>query len=193
MSVVVLAPHQDDETLCCGGTIAKFIEAGRDVYAYSFSCGTSNNSEFKAACRVMGVTGEAFNFHTRYFADARQAILEKLIEIRKEINPTIVLLPARSDSHQDHQVISQEGIRAFKHATMYGYEACWNSFNFSNGCYVTLSPDHMVTKIAAMQEYVSQFGRLYFKEESIISLARVRGMQAGCEYAECFEVIRQIL
>lgn len=193
MSVVVLAPHTDDETLACGGTIAKFVEAGREVFVYSFSCGTSSTAEFRAACRALNVTGEAFNFHTRYFVDARQSILEKLIEIRKEIKPSIVLLPASSDCHQDHQIIYGEGKRAFKHSTIYGYEAPWNSFNFSNTCYVTLSPDHMVRKVSAMQEYVSQFGRSYFKEESIISLARVRGMQAGCEYAECFEVVRQFL
>lgn len=193
MSVAVLAPHCDDETLACGGTIAKFIEAGRDVIVYSFSCGTSNTAEFRAACRALKVECEVFNFHTRYFIDARQAILENLIDIRKEINPSIVLLPASSDCHQDHRVIYEEGKRAFKHSTIYGYEAPWNSFDFSNGCYVTLSPDHIVTKVAAMKEYTSQAGRLYFKEESIIALARVRGLQAGTEYAECFEVIRQIL
>lgn len=193
MSVVVLAPHTDDETLCCGGTIAKFIEAGRDVFIYAFSTGTSNTSEFKAACKGLRAVAKVFNFHTRHFPDARQAILDELIEIRREVKPSIVLLPAYSDCHQDHHVIHEEGKRAFKHSTIYGYEAPWNSFRFDNDCYVTLSPDHMMSKVTAMQEYVSQFGRLYFKEESIISLARVRGLQAGCEYAECFEVIRQYL
>lgn len=193
MSVLVLAPHSDDETLCCGGTIAKFIEAGREVFIYAFSCGTSNASEFKGACRVLKAEPTVLNFHTRNFTDARQQILEKLIDIRKALKPAIILLPASSDVHQDHQVIHDEGKRAFKHNTIYGYEACWNSFGFKNDCYVTLSPEHMVSKVAAMQEYVSQFGRSYFKEESIISLARMRGMQAGCEYAECFQVIRQFL
>lgn len=194
MSVLVLAPHTDDETLCMGGTIAKLVEAGRDVYIYAFSCGTSNVSEFRAACKGLKATAHQFtHFHTRIFSESRQHILNCMIEIRKQINPSMVFVPASSDTHQDHVVISQEGKRAFKHCTIYGYEAPWNSFNFPNTCFVTLSPDHMVSKVAAMQEYVSQFGRSYFKEESIISLARVRGMQAGSEYAESFEVIRQYL
>lgn len=194
MSVVVLAPHTDDETLCVGGTIAKMIEAGREVYIYAFSTGTSNINEFKSACKGLKATPHPFtHFKTRAFPDKRQDILDCMIEIRKQINPSIVFVPASSDCHQDHQVINQEGKRAFKHSTIYGFEAPWNSFDFSNGCYSTLSPDHMVAKVAAMQEYTSQFGRSYFKEESIISLARVRGMQAGCEYAEAFEVIRQYL
>src|SRR5688500_2258387 len=132
MNVVVLAPHTDDETLGCGGTIAKFIEAGRDVDVFAFSCGSSNESEFKSACRVLKATPHVLNFKTREFPAVRQAILDKLIEIRKEFKPSIVFLPATSDVHQDHQVISQEGIRAFKHATIYGYEAPWNSFTFVN-------------------------------------------------------------
>ena len=194
MSVVVLAPHTDDECLCVGGTIAKMVEAGRDVYVYAFSCGTSNTSEFKGSCRVLKATAHPFtHFKTRTFPESRQAILDCMIEIREQIKPSIVFLPASSDCHQDHRVIYEEGKRAFKHSTIYGWEAPWNSFNFSNTCYVTLSPDHMMSKVTAMQEYVSQFGRSYLREESIISLARVRGMQAGCEYAESFEVIRQYL
>lgn len=193
MSIVVLAPHVDDECLCVGGTIAKMVEAGREVFVYAFSTGTSNESEFKAACKGLKATAKIFKYPTRSFTDYRQSILEDLIEVRKKQKPSIVLLPAYSDCHQDHRVIHEEGKRAFKHSTIYGYEAPWNSFRFDNDCYVTLSPDHMTSKVAAMQEYESQFGRQYFKEESIISLARVRGMQAGCEYAEAFEVIRQYL
>ena len=194
MSVVILAPHADDETLSCGGVISKFIEAGRDVYVYVFSSGLSNVSEFNAACRVLKATPHPFtHFKTRTFSESRQQILDCMVEIRKQLNPSIVFVPASSDCHQDHRVIYEEGKRAFKHCTIYGWESPWNSFDFSNTCYVTLSPDHMVSKVAAMQEYVSQFSRPYFKEENIISLARVRGLQAGSEYAECFEVIRQIL
>ncbi|WP_253823017.1 PIG-L family deacetylase [Acidianus sp. RZ1] len=31
MNVLVIAPHPDDETLCCGGSIMKFLEAGGKV------------------------------------------------------------------------------------------------------------------------------------------------------------------
>ncbi len=196
MKVVVLAPHTDDETLACGGAIAKYIERGSDVFIYVFSCGTSNYAEFLGACKAFKAKGSTFknkSFKTRLLNQSRQEILDCMIEIKKDIEPDVVLLPASSDCHQDHQVIHDEGVRAFKHSTILGYECPWNSFNFSNTAYVRLSPDHITTKVIAMQEYTSQFDRPYFKEETIISLARVRGLQAGCEYAECYEVIRQFL
>ena len=36
-TVMVLAPHTDDGEFGCGGTIAKFISEGKDVYYVAFS------------------------------------------------------------------------------------------------------------------------------------------------------------
>jgi LmbE family N-acetylglucosaminyl deacetylase len=194
MRILVLAPHTDDETLGCGGSIAKFIERGSEVRVYAFSCGTSNSNEFINACKRLKADSFILKqYPTRSFDQHRQEILDQLIEIRKEFNPHVVFVPAKSDIHQDHQVICNEAMRAFKHSTIYGMEFGWNSFNFANHCYNVLSPDHLTQKIVAMQEYSTQSQRVYFKEENVISMARVRGMQAGTEYAECFEVIRQFL
>lgn len=194
MNVVVLAPHTDDEALGCGGTIAKLVERGYDVYVYGFSAGTATQREFTRSVHTLG--GEPFLFQeieTRYFTLKRQEILDAMIVIREKLNPKMVFVPASDDIHQDHQVINQEGIRAFKHTTIYGYELCWNSTGFKNVCYSTLSGDHIDKKMKALQAYESQAGRKYFKDEAMLSLARVRGMQANVEYAECFEVIRQFL
>jgi LmbE family N-acetylglucosaminyl deacetylase len=194
MNIVVLSPHVDDETLAVGGTIAKYIERGADVYVYAFSTGLSNVNEFRAACKSLKTTSHPFtHFKTRHFGEHRQQVLDCMVEIQKQLKPNVVFVPAQSDCHQDHQVITEEAKRAFKHATIYGYECPWNSYNFSNTCYNVLSPEHVTAKVIAMQEYSSQFSKIYFKEENIISLARVRGMQAGTEYAECFEVIRQFI
>jgi N-acetylglucosamine malate deacetylase 1 len=194
MSVIVLAPHTDDETLGCGGTIAKLIELGYDVYIYAFACGTANTSEFMNACCKLGATGHPYShFQTREFHKDRQVILDTMLAIKRLIDPEIVFLPASSDIHQDHQIINQEGIRAFKHTTIYGYELPWNSLRFDNTCYSVLSPDHVTKKMLALMEYESQKDRIYFKDETVLSLARVRGLQSGSEYAECFEVIRQFL
>lgn len=189
----MLAPHTDDETLGCGGTIAKLVERGYDVFVYAFSTGTATHKEFNHAVHALGATPCHFDFPTRLFHDHRQSILDIIIDIRKEKDPRIVFLPAPSDCHQDHQVVSQEGIRAFKHTTVYGYELSWNSLNFNNTCYFILSGDHIGKKFVAMNEYESQRGRIYFQDENMLSLARVRGMQANTIYAECFEVIRTFL
>lgn len=194
MNVVVLAPHTDDEALGCGGTIAKMVAAGDDVFVYAFSCGQANVKEFISACNTLDAAAHPFtHFTTRTFSESRQVILDAMLEIKKLLNPDVVFVPARSDVHQDHQVITQEGMRAFKHATIYGYECPWNSFDFSNGCYSRLSDEHIAKKLMALKAYKSQGQKIYFEQENVLSLARVRGMQANCQYAESFEVIRQII
>ena len=35
--ILILAPHTDDGELGCGGSIARFIEEGKDVYYAAFS------------------------------------------------------------------------------------------------------------------------------------------------------------
>lgn len=49
---------------------------------------------------------------------------------------------------------------------------------------------HIQAKINALKEYKSQGFRDYLSEDFIHSLARARGVQVGCEYAESFEVVR---
>ena len=47
-------------------------------------------------------------------------------------------------------------------------------------------------KLQALKEYKSQNHREYLNDDFITSLARVRGVQIGAQFAEAFEVIRLI-
>jgi len=61
---------------------------------------------------------------------------------------------------------------------------------FNTQCFVKLQKRHIETKINALKEYKSQGTRDYLSPEFIYSLAKARGVQVGCEYAEAFEVVR---
>jgi hypothetical protein len=69
----------------------------------------------------------------------------------------------------------------------------WNNLTFNTTSFVKLKEDNIRKKIEALKEYKSQNGRDYISEEFILSLARTRGVQIGCQFAEAFEVIRWIL
>ena len=56
-----------------------------------------------------------------------------------------------------------------------------------------LGEENIHTKIKALKEYHSQGKRDYLSDDFIRSLARARGVQVGCEYAEAFEVVRLFL
>jgi N-acetylglucosamine malate deacetylase 1 len=200
--VLVLGAHTDDE-FGCAGTIARMIEAGVDVhYACFSSCEESVpagfprhilRDEVQAAIAVLGIAPERFylyDYRVRHFPARRQDILEELILLRNRIDPELVLVPAFSDMHQDHRVMADEALRAFKHATLLGYELPMNTIAFQHACFVRLEPRHMAIKVRHAKVYRSQTARPYLREEFLRSLAIVRGTQINHESAEAFEVIR---
>jgi len=204
--ILVLAPHTDDGELGCGATIAKFAASGSEVFYAAFClCSKSLPSTFPAntletesrnATSILGIPSSRlilFNYEVRELPQSRQKILEELLKLNKDIHPEMVLLPAVSDIHQDHQVIHQEGMRAFKNTTFAGYELPWNNYRFHTNFFVRISDHDLDKKIQSLKTYDSQSQKNYMKEEFVRSLATVRGIQANSKYAEAFEVYRWIV
>ena len=204
--ILVLSPHTDDSELGCGGTIARFIEEGREVHIAAFSicreslpAGLPEDTlyhEWKAAASALGIPDNRlhlFDYPVRYFPVHRQEILEHLIHFRDNLQPDLVFLPSQQDLHQDHQTIAQEGLRAFKGTSMLGYEIPWNNILFETRSFIYLEKRHIEKKIAALKCYESQSFRGYADPDFIFSLAKTRGVQIEIPYAEVFESIRLIL
>jgi LmbE family N-acetylglucosaminyl deacetylase len=205
-SALVLAPHADDGELGCGGTLARLIEAGVAIHYIAFSiCEESVPEQFprdilateaRRSCEALGILSECLSVHrypVRHFSSHRQEILEDLVRVRHEIAPELIFVPAPDDVHQDHQVVFQEGLRAFKHSCLLGYELPWNNLTFTTSVLVELQERHLDEKLKALQEYESQWHRGYWNKDFVTSLARVRGVQAGTAYAEALQLIRWIV
>ena len=108
------------------------------------------------------------------------------------------MIPRRhvaSSTHQDHEVVTREALRAFKKTSfsIYGYEQPWNCFTFDTVGFVPLDEKHIQTKIEAIQQYKSQSIKEYMMPDFIKGLARTRAINIGQKYAEAFEVIRQVI
>jgi LmbE family N-acetylglucosaminyl deacetylase len=204
--VLVLAPHTDDGEIGCGGAIARFLDEGRQVVCAAFSTARTSvrpgfpedilETEFKAATQTLGIPPtniRIYDFPVRHFPEHRQAILQTLIDLRKELQPELVLMPSPHDIHQDHQVIAAEGLRAFKRHTLLGYEMPWNNIVFETRCFIPLEKSHVARKIAALGCYRSQAHRAYLSEEFLWSMALTRGTQIEGGYAEAFEVVRWVM
>jgi LmbE family N-acetylglucosaminyl deacetylase len=204
--ILVLAPHTDDGEFGMGGSIAKLVENGNQVFYAAFSACKQSviegfppdilETEVKAATKILGIKPEAlflFDYEVRTFNYKRQEILDDLLRLRNDIKPDLIFMPSLNDLHQDHYTISQEGIRAFKFSSILCYELPWNNLNFSTSAFILLSESNIEQKIKALKEYHSQAHRPYSNEEFIRSLARTRGVQINSTYAETFEVMRWIL
>jgi len=204
--ILILAPHADDGEFGAGGSIARFVEEKKEINYIAFSGaekstpkGMSKDARRKETMKATAILGikrdnvEVLKYPVREFPHYRQDILEDMIRIENDIKPDLVLLPAISDTHQDHQVIAAEGFRAFKKTTMLGYEVPWNNLNFTTSAFIHIEERHLETKINAVKCFITQLGRIYVTEDFIRSLALTRGVQIGTKYAETFEVIRWVV
>ena len=204
-NILVLAPHTDDGEFGCGGSIAKLVEEGANVFYVAFSTAEESvpkhfpknilEIEVKEATERLGIPKQnliIYKYAVRKLNFFRQDILEELVTLKKDINPDLVLLPSPNDLHQDHFTISMEGKRAFKNTSILAYELPWNTITFHTQSFIKLSKKHIDKKIDALKAYKSQEHRPYASEKFITSLAVTRGTQIGTPYAEAFEVIRWI-
>lgn len=128
--VIVFAPHPDDETLGCGGTIAKRVSEGYKVivvvitdgrYAFSRVLGIDldptpgelkkiRKEEIIRATNTLGILKENL-----FFLDFEDGALEKhekeaeekIIEIIERYSPVEVYFPYIKDYHEDHQATNR--------------------------------------------------------------------------------------
>ena len=154
--ILIVSPHTDDGEFGCGGSIVKHLENGDEVYYIAFSIceesvpkGLPKNIleiEVKKSTKILGIKSENLiikNYPVRNFNNYRQEILDELIKLNQLIRPNIVYIPSSYDVHQDHKVIHQESIRAFKNKSILGYEFVWNSYVLKSNYFSILSKYHL--------------------------------------------------
>lgn len=201
---LVLCPHTDDE-FGCAGAMARLLEEGVELHYYALSrCELSVPNglpadvlehECRACMAELGVPEDQVRvgrYPVRRLPEHRQEILEEFVQINRQYRPNLVLLPATFDIHQDHGTVAEEGLRAFKHSTMLGYEMPQNLIEFRHTAFIPLSEAHLERKVGSLGKYESQVMRPYATPRFIRSLAEIRGVQCGRSYAEAFEAIRLV-
>jgi LmbE family N-acetylglucosaminyl deacetylase len=201
--VLALSPHPDDIEFGCGATIHRLARQGSQIKIVAFSLceeslpkgleGDTLEREAYEAASHLGVDKteiRIFQFPVRNFQDYRQEILENLIRIREQDKAELVLAPSSYDIHQDHKVIYEEAVRAFRYTTMLGYESPWNNIAFATTGLVEVSREDLEAKKRAIACYRSQNNRHYKRCEFFNAQMVVRGIQNKTEFAEAFEAIR---
>lgn len=199
-TILAIAPHIDDVELGAGATIHCL---GKDnlIYYIGLSLPPLVDEEvvmreFQESLQILGLDPTRTilrNFNPRSLFDSRIEILELFYDFNKDLRPDLVLIPNSQDIHQAHEVVFAEARRAFKYTTILGYELPWNSMTFNMDVFITVSQEDVEAKVAAINAYRTQKHRMFFSNDIMGDLARLRGKQIGREYAECFELVRMIL
>ena len=189
--------HPDDESLGCGGTLARAIEDGARVHCIIPV--KRIEEKCKNALSQLGVK----NIYWGEFED-NQMDKYPLIEVCKfleekldYIKPDYLFTHHYNCTNQDHRVCYQATIIACRKRPIdifsceipsaTGYlRPCGFEPNF----YVALRPHDVTAKLHALEEYGLQQFPHPFSEEYINSLLNLRGSDINVKFAEAFMLVK---
>jgi len=133
-TIVIVAPHMDDEALACGGLIAKLPNKERIHLVYatdgmkspapimsgdkiSPDLGNVRMSESVQAMKMLGVPEQNLHFLRLPEAELKDnlpALQKSLGEKFKELTPQFIFVPFRYDRHLDHLAVNHVVVSAIK-------------------------------------------------------------------------------
>lgn len=212
--ILVLAPHMDDETIGCGGTLALHAQRGAQITVMFLTDGRNGSSDVNATYGETRERGQRELIELRT-TEARAALQrlganrmvcldaedgaldkcawapEKLRDVLLKLQPEIVYLPFYLEEHPDHRAASRVLLDAVAGTSLQfqcmGYEV-WTPL-FPN-CLVRIDSTVEVKK-QALQEYRSQLRQCDYVHASIglnahrsAGLMNPPGFHGG--YAEAF-------
>jgi N-acetylglucosamine malate deacetylase 1 len=202
--VLAIGAHTDDIELGCAGLLSRLRREGSEIKVVVFSRAEESLPEGAAADTLerecnksmahLGLGAPSLivkRIPVRRFLEFRQSILDDLFAIKKQFEPLLVLTVSGRDTHQDHQVIHNESVRAFRSATILAYEIPWNQLETSTQLFVELTAEDLDIKSAMIAEYKSQssLGRRYMDGNYAQTAALFRGYQSKMALVEAYEVI----
>lgn len=196
MNILAVGAHPDDIEYGMGGTAAKHVTRGDDVYFLILTYGEktrpakSGKKEAEQSAKILGVRSVYFGG----LKDTRVAnsieTIRKIEKALQETDPDRVYCPCLSDQHQDHRncaysvATAARGVRQ-----VLQFELPYAHFDFSPRYYVPID-DVIDVKMASLKSFRSQTNRIFMKDDAVRSLARYRGYLINCNYAEAFEILR---
>lgn len=214
MRVLVFAPHNDDEVLGVGGTIAKYARQGHEVFVCEVTSWLQNmestNALKKEAIRahdILGVKETIFlDLPVVYLKETPTHIKnKKFADAVQSIRPDVAFIPHMGDMHIDHgetALAAMVALRPLENPQLkaiYTYETLseteWNIPNTVNGFIPNVWSDIAETfdlKIEAMKCFRSQLHDFPHPRslEAIEALAKLRGSTIGVRFAESFVCVR---
>mgnify|MGYP006088411281 CR=1 FL=1 len=217
--ILIVAAHPDDETLGCGGTIAKHLMNGDSVNVVFLSDGVTSRHNVntkdielrkkasKSAVKILGINETPIFFG---FPDNRMDSIDLLDIVQKlevtinSIKPEVIYTHFSGDLNVDHQITHRALMTACRPLPgssvkeIYSFEILssteWSILeSFTPNYFIDISQT-LEQKKYAIQAYNSELKNFPHPRstEAIDALAKYRGSNIGVFAAEGFRVERLI-
>jgi len=211
--VLVIAPHPDDETIGCGGSLAFHTKAGDPVKVVFVTNGAKGDSsgeipreayvelrrdEAAKACACLGVTDlEFWSYEDRSLAGSRGALL-RMIDLLEDYRPNLVYAPSPLEFHPDHRAACSllcDAIRSCRPDFDVAFYEVGQPLRVNLLVDITGVLDN---KVKAMNAYKSQLKEMAYGDiASALNRYRSMTLPKGSTHAEGFslwgaDIIRKI-
>lgn len=208
MTILVCAPHPDDEVIGMGGTIAKYAEDGERVVAVVFTLGershpwqrqeairTRREREALKAGRIVGIDETIF-LRLKDLEISTQVVehdtSKRFAQILADEQPRAIFTTAPDDVHADHRSVARFVLAAAEQASykepIWTYTV-WNPIHLLNRSQPLLVVDITKTfskKWEAIQAYESQRVSTYQLIPTVLIRGFLHGLRHGHAMAEVF-------
>jgi N-acetylglucosamine malate deacetylase 1 len=202
--ILCIGAHPDDLEVGMGGTIAKLVSKNYDVQMLvvlikEFEKIRIRETESKNSALCLGAKIDFIRLDLDEMSYSRK-LVQKFDKYINEMNPHAVFTHWIGDSHQDHQIIANTTITSLRKnkCSLYMYEQCIpggiTSSSFKPQLFVNID-NFIEKKIDALIKHESQITKLNNQGSWVYGVkgrAQYRGYQINCNYAEAFEVIKDI-
>ena len=214
--VLVVAVHPDDETLGCGGALLKHKANGDEIHwLIATEMKESKNTSQRNA--EIDQVEELYDFDsvhrlelstTKIDEYSMSELITKISSVVNKVKPNIIYLPFKGDVHSDHKYIFDAAYsctKSFRYPFIKKiymmetlseteYSVSTKEDSFVPNVFIDIS-EYMGKKIELMNIYESEIGKHPFprSERNIRALATFRGATSGCNYAESFVLLKEII
>ena len=221
MRILVIAPHPDDETLGCGGSLLKHKANGDSLSwlvatrghepEWSGELLAQKEREITAVAAAYGFENTfRLNFPTiKLDQIPLETIISSVRDAIFDAKPDWVYLNHVGDAHSDHRVLFEATMSVLKpfYSSKHGVKKVLSYEVFSSTDAAPVNPARaflptVFTDVTEFLEKKLEIMGLYESElqpmplpralDSLRALARVRGATIGVEYAEAFMLVREV-
>lgn len=220
-TVLVVAPHPDDETLGCGGTMLRHVKLGDTVHwlivthvleGFGFAPDRIERREDEID-RVADHYGieRPINLEfptTRLDTQPMSTLVNAIGRVFQEVEPELIYVPYRNDIHTDHAIVfdavasctkwfrypSVRRVLAYETLSETEFALDPDVSGFQPNVFVDIA-GFVQEKIEIMQIYESEVGAHPFprSESAIRARATLRGSASGFEAAEAFILLKEMV